>query len=358
MSGISVVQQIERVKGREKDYTLFKNFLSHFLLLFVSKLFSKQIFEKYIENGFSYFDFFPQNILAKLFSQKMLADYGFPYYQNAGIKLPRYYENLFWDTVASNSTFFQNIRWVTSDKLLDINHKPTLSFPGSKEDTNNSRELDWGFKTTNLDVALMSQNIPFVEIEEYKSKTAAIIVKEAGKKFAQTLDNTVFYGDGDAKPFGLATSKNAESGKKNPNNSVHTIEQMINKMPIQYQKDAKWYCNRTTGRILRTLRDDSGDYICEGGFLPAKMFGIEIIYNDQMQSLGVNGNVPLIFANFDEAYQIGARRNVSMRRFDDGSFAEKDMTLVISRIRYGGSVINEEAVISYKINDNYLKDNF
>jgi HK97 family phage major capsid protein len=110
-----------------------------------------------------------------------------------------------------------------------------------------------------------------------------------------------------------------------------------------YLQGAVFGMNRSTQRVVRTLKDGNGAYIWQPDFtqrIAASLLGYPVVEMADMANVGA-GALPVVFGNFREAYQIVDGPGVRVLR---DPYTTKGYVKFYTTKRVGGDVVNFEAI--------------
>jgi len=178
----------------------------------------------------------------------------------------------------------------------------------------------------------------------------ALLAELFGEEFAAVEDAAFFTGDGDGKPLGiLADTEDGVSIIPTVDAKGSTIgaDDVINTytaLPPQYRANAVWVMHPKTEAILRTLKDEQGQYLLIAGLAgptPTTLLGRPVYITSNMPEPAAGAKV-LLFGDIRRAYRIVDRRGVDVQRSTDRYF-EQDLTAFRAIKRVDGKVILPEA---------------
>ncbi len=110
-----------------------------------------------------------------------------------------------------------------------------------------------------------------------------------------------------------------------------------------YRNGAKWFFNRQTRRVIRTLKDGEDRYLLEPGLqrgAPPELLGDPMVIFQDMVDVAA-GTLPVLYGNLKTGYK--AVRRTGMRILRD-PFTVKGQILLYMTVRIGGDAWNKEAV--------------
>jgi len=187
------------------------------------------------------------------------------------------------------------------------------------------------------------------------------LMGKVDRKFTRRENNAFVLGDGVLQPKGFLTypasadsdiyERGAIGQVDSEANSVVAFDDFIN---LQYSLKQEWRdgavfgMNRGTLRTTRKLKDLDGQYLWEPSVQagePSMILGQRTIELNDMPDIG-NDTLPVVFANFADAYMIVDRLGVSVLRDPYSSYP----TVVFkTRKRVGGQVIGFDSIKLLKV---------
>lgn len=140
------------------------------------------------------------------------------------------------------------------------------------------------------------------------------IGRHMAKAVALTEDDAFVNGDGNNCPVGiLCPGKGAMVGTSSEGLNYDAIIHLFFAVEPKYRKNGKWMMNDTTALLLRTLKDDNGNYLWNQ--TTGTILGKEVIICDYMPEVEPGG-MPVAFGDFSY-YWIIDRRKLSVRELKE-----------------------------------------
>ncbi len=171
------------------------------------------------------------------------------------------------------------------------------------------------------------------------------------------LENTAFlHGNGENQPRGILTYdkkvgeirehgvlQKIETGEM----GAITVESLIsamNALPVNHLNGAVWVVSRATLGVIRTLKDQQGQYVTQHNLrddATTTILGYPVVVNDAMTNLDSEKAADVvIFGNFKNGYQIVDRQDVNIMR---DPYSSKPFVEFYATKRVGGDVIDFDA---------------
>ena len=219
-----------------------------------------------------------------------------------------------------------------------------------------------GLVKVSVDKARIRVPISRDELSDQDFDILSEIQKSAAGNIRVFLDNAILLGTGVDQPLGLlkdtaitdnaaATDVEGPASVDQIDNSVTdlgsatAIMDMQSSLPEQYEPNAVWLMSRDTRNRIRQLTDFQSRFLWARGFddTPPTLLGSPVIVSPWMQDGGTDGNVVLVYADLEEAYQ-GVIREAIAAQLDPFSKADVEQVDLYLRFRFGGRVKNVDAV--------------
>lgn len=184
--------------------------------------------------------------------------------------------------------------------------------------------------------------------------------------FRDRIGEASVLGDGKRKPMGIL-SYSTEVQKKavdtwgkigcvvtgngsglHADNPADAFIDLQNIVKTSYLSNAVWLMNRTTGAVIRKLKDKDGNYLWQPSLqagIPSTLLGYPVRYDVNMPDIEAN-KFPVAFGNFNQALLVVNRRGMTVIR---------DMTTVPGHVRFlidlrlGMGIRNFEAIKLLKV---------
>ena len=181
---------------------------------------------------------------------------------------------------------------------------------------------------------------PFFYLEDY-------LVKRLAKNFGRAEDNAFINGNGKHMPTGiLADNGGAQVAVSTDALTYDDVVKLFFSVKPEYRRNAVWIMNDETALALRTLKDDSGNYIwnhTNDTILGHKVMISEFMPNAQ------SGSKPIAFGDF-EYYWIVNRRPVSVRTLTE-QFVNLDCIGYLAYEFLDGKLVRPEAIKVIQMTD-------
>lgn len=206
-------------------------------------------------------------------------------------------------------------------------------------------------------------------MEDARLDMEAEIMDFTQEAFRDKICEASIYGDGKRKPMGLlsypteaqkkavdtwgklgfTTTGNASGlATDNPADALIDLQNLVK---TSYLPNSVWLMNRTTGAVVRKLKDkDGGNYLWQPSLqagTPSTLLGYPVRYDVNMPDIEAN-KFPIAFGNFNAAMLVVNRRGMTVIR---------DMTSVPGHVRFhidlrlGMGLRNFEAVKLLKVSN-------
>ena len=181
---------------------------------------------------------------------------------------------------------------------------------------------------------------PYFKIEDY-------LVKRLAKNFGRAEDNGFINGNGVNMPTGiLAENGGAEVGVTTDALTYDDVVKLFFDLKPEYRKNAVWLMNDETALALRTIKDDSGNYIWNHA--NDTILGHKVCISEYMPS-AESCSKPIAFGDFSY-YWVVCRRPVSVRTLTE-QFANVDCIGYLAYEFLDGKLIRPEAIKVMQITD-------
>jgi HK97 family phage major capsid protein len=176
----------------------------------------------------------------------------------------------------------------------------------------------------------------------------AYIAREFARRIGAKEEEAFFTGDGTGKPNGvLAATGGAELGVTTAGTATVTADEMIDlffSLKAPYRQKAVFIMNDATVKILRKLKDSTGNYLWQPALTAATPDTIlnRPVYTSAYVPLPTAGNRAVIFGDLS-FYWVADRQGRSFRRLNE-LFATSGQVGFIATQRVDGRLILSEAV--------------
>lgn len=217
-------------------------------------------------------------------------------------------------------------------------------------------------------IMLVNTTATYSSLEDVSFDLSKMISDQFSEASAIELETLIPSGNGQNKLAGITTdtrvSGSASTGVSSVGGYIASgdasdilsgdpLIDMLMHLPPQYRQKSKWYMNSNTANKIKKLKDGFGRYLWgdEQGLnqgIPTTLLNRPIVYNEFMDDVGA-GTFPIILGDMYRGYMIVNRVEFSIKRFDDATYAARDLAFFIGRARLGGQVIAPYAFKLLKI---------
>ena len=186
------------------------------------------------------------------------------------------------------------------------------------------------------------------------------LTRAFGKAVGAEEDNVIMSAPGHESPQGILANPDVlsniyKTGVANAlnNGTINGIDALITmlySLKKTYRKNATWMMNSTTEGIIRTLKDDEGDYLWQPPVqagAPALLLG-QPIANPVIMPDIAPGTIPIAVGDLNAGYKLRDRSGLSIMRLSE-HYAEEDETGFMLKKRLGGQVTMAEAFRVLKV---------
>ena len=139
-------------------------------------------------------------------------------------------------------------------------------------------------------------------------------------RFLRVENESFMTGDGNGKPKGIlnypADQINRIQSGDGDNVSFEDLLSLMEAMPEQYLRNSSFLMHRSSIMHIRKLKDDTGRFIWQPSAVsgePETIFGIPVYSCEEMPSIA-NGTMPIVLADFSQAYKIVDRKDITIMR--------------------------------------------
>lgn len=176
----------------------------------------------------------------------------------------------------------------------------------------------------------------------------AYIAKEFARRIGAAEEAAFFTGDGTNKPTGiLAASGGAKNGVTAAGTDKITADELIDlfyALRAPYRRNAVWLLNDSTVKVIRKLKNTTGDYLWQPSLVagtPDTILGRPVYTSSCMPELAT-GKKPIAFGDLGY-YWIADRQGRSFKRLNE-LYAANGQVGFLSSERVDGKLILPEAV--------------
>lgn len=188
------------------------------------------------------------------------------------------------------------------------------------------------------------------------------IVSKIAQKMACLENNAFLHGNGENQPKGILKYPMVKVGEGSWG-KVECVEQLSNKseierqslldvvnsLQVQYLHNAVWLISRSALNSIQNIKDEQGRFLWQQSLTTgthSMLLGYPVLVSDDMPSISNGESIPVLFGNFEDAYQIVDRGDVSVLR--DPYSAKPFIEFFITK-RTGGDVVDFNAIKALKI---------
>jgi HK97 family phage major capsid protein len=216
---------------------------------------------------------------------------------------------------------------------------------------------------TETDMALGSVAVPIKKmralikvsqdlLEDSAVNVVDLISTLLAEAFGIEEDSVFTTGSGPKRPEGFMT--NSEISSINSGDAAlytyNGIVDLVYNLPEQYAANASFMTKRLSMGELRKIKDSQGQPLWQPAMAagqPATLLGYPVFGNEHIPALAANAT-PIVFGDFRQAYLVGDRVGMTVRRLDE-KYADTDEVGFIARRRVGGKVKAPWAMKKQKI---------
>lgn len=196
------------------------------------------------------------------------------------------------------------------------------------------------------------------------------LTADASQGMAKALDAAIYNGNGSAKPTGIfAASPVATADYASPLRAANVIQyvpcnatspQTVNATDLidlvytlapGYRPNAKLYMNTLTQATVRKFKDTDGQYLWQPSLQagqPERLLGYEVVTWEDLANPDTADGFSVVFGDMARAYVLTQRTGIAIDRNPYGAIG---YTSFYIRKRYGGCVLNNDAVKALKLAD-------
>lgn len=189
-------------------------------------------------------------------------------------------------------------------------------------------------------------------LDDSQFNLEAWLTTEIVNEMAIAENKAFVNGDGVNKPKGFVTDANIATVKTGAAAALPAgadyLFNLIYKMDSAYRAGAKFYSNGAVSASLRTVKDNTGNYIWQPSLVlgqPASIAGYAHVELEDMDAV-VAGGVPLAFANMKQGYTIADR--IGVRTLRD-PYTHKPFVHFYATKRVSGMVTDAKAFVVLKV---------
>lgn len=251
------------------------------------------------------------------------------------------------------------IKYTTDDKYTS---GVRLSWTGESPASSTAHRVTdpvFGLYIIPVHTALASMPISNDLIEDAAFDVVGISSDLIAEAFALGEDDAFVNGNGVARPMGILSQVDTESGPSSIVSgsasavAADGIVDLYFGLPAQYRRNAKFYMNSATQKAVEKLKDSQNRYLVSSlvnGSLATPQFDTlkgKPIQIDEFAPDVAGNAYPLFFGDLS-GYMICDRVGLSVQRLSE-LYAETNVTLLLARKRVGGQLVEPWRVKAQKI---------
>ena len=166
------------------------------------------------------------------------------------------------------------------------------------------------------------------------------LTKRFAKNFARAEDNAFINGTGVNMPTGILNpDAGAEVALRTESITYDDVIKLFFATKEEYRRNGIWMMNDKTALLLRTLKDENGNYLWNHS--NDTILGKRVIVSEYMPDIA-SGVMPIVFGDFSY-YWIVERRPVSVRCLKE-IFAQTDQIGHLAMEFLDGKLVRREAI--------------
>ena len=176
----------------------------------------------------------------------------------------------------------------------------------------------------------------------------AYFTTEFARRINDKEEDAFFNGNGTGKPTGIFNATGgAQTGVTTGSSTTITADEIIDlfySLKAPYRKKAIWILNDTTVKIIRKLKDGTGNYLWQPSLTagsPDTILG-RPVYTSQFVPEVAAGNKTVAFGDFSY-YWIGDRQGITFRRLNE-KYADTCQVGFLATKRLDGKLVLPEAI--------------
>ena len=173
------------------------------------------------------------------------------------------------------------------------------------------------------------------------------LIQRLAKNFGEAETAAFISGTGEAMPTGILAEENgAQVGVTATELTYDDVVKLYFSVKPEYRENAVWLMNDETAYILRTIKDNDGNYIWNHA--NDTILGKKVILTRHMPE-AATGTKPIAFGDFS-CYWIVTRKNVSVRTLVETFIANGQIGYLAYEF-LDGKLIRPDAIKVLKISD-------
>lgn len=244
-----------------------------------------------------------------------------------------------------------------------------LTWSGSENPATTSHRVTdpvFGMHNIPVNTAMASMPVSLNLLEDSAFDVMGLGAELFAEAFALGENDAFWNGSGVARPTGILTAANTTTDAADhiinitaATANVVNPDEIIDiayALPAQYERNAKWYFNKTSERDIRKLKDSTSDYLWPVrnqvgslGVVPGDILGFPIVRDEFLPDLAVTASAdtfPILFGDL-RGYMIVDRVGLSLQRVNE-PYVEQNFTVLLGRKRVGGKVVAPWMMRAYK----------
>lgn len=176
-----------------------------------------------------------------------------------------------------------------------------------------------------------------------------------GRRVAKTAEKAIFNGDGVKEFVGILGDTTVKKVNLSLATSV-TVDHLMDlftSLHPDFVEGAAFYMNRTFFNKIAKLKDGNGHFYMQNGVVNGRLtytlFGASVYVTEALQAGTTAGQVPVVFANLQQAYSILVKQEMSIRQIVDGPNALRGSQLLVLDGYMDGAVTNPQAIAKIEV---------
>lgn len=171
------------------------------------------------------------------------------------------------------------------------------------------------------------------------------------QKFAEQEDDAFAFGDGSAKPTGIAygsTITQKVTAGAADTIMLDDVSKLQYKVPQSATRDAVYLAHSSAVQAMQLLKDSNGDYLWTDTVdgQPARFAGYPVHRVDGLPSVTASTgaiNTSLVFGSVRQGYMIANRSDLTVRRLVE-RYADQGKIGLLFKKRVGGGIVRPSAL--------------
>ena len=268
-----------------------------------------------------------------------------------GYLVPDEFEHTLIDALTEENIFRKNAHVFTtssgSHKITIVATKGTASWI---DEEGAVPESDDSFGQVSIEAHKVGTLIKVSEelLNDSAFNLEAYFTTEFARRINDKEEDAFFNGNGTGKPTGIFNATGgAQTGVTTGSSTTITADEIIDlfySLKAPYRKKAIWVLNDTTVKIIRKLKDGTGNYLWQPSLTagsPDTILG-RPVYTSQFVPEVAAGNKTVAFGDFSY-YWIGDRQGITFRRLNE-KYADTCQVGFLATKRLDGKLVLPEAI--------------